>query len=290
MAHALFAFTHGEGSKLDPEVRSVSRALALLRCFTYNTPELTLAELSEQSGLSKSTALRLLHTLEAQGFVTSDNSGGRYQLGPALIELGAIALHNLDLHRVARPLLETLCDRTQETVNLSVLSGDQVLYIATLDSPQPVRIAARPGRRLPVHCTATGRVFLAFGSEVDTERILKSDLKAYTPYTKTDPEELRRAIQETRERGFAIAEQEFELGITAVGAPIWGVNGRLVGAIGVAGPSYRIPFEKALQIGEAAREVACTISRQLGAPLNLCTYPRREEEASGGVAIRGWLM
>ncbi len=274
---------------MDSEVRSVSRALALLRCFTYNNPDLTLAELSEKSGLSKSTVLRLLRTLETQGFVMGDVSSGKYQLGWALIELGTIALQNLELHRVARPLLEVLRDRTQETVNLSVLSADQVLYIATLDSPQPVRIAARPGRRLPVHCTATGRVFLAFGSQADTERLLQGELKSYTPYTKTDPEELRRAIQETRERGFSLCEQEFEVGIIAVGAPIWGLNGRLLGAIGVAGPSYRIPLEKALKMGEAAREVACTISRQLGAPLSLCAYPDHEETV-GGLGFRGWLM
>lgn len=256
-------------------VRAVSRALALLRCFSHESAGFTLAELAEKVGLSKSTALRLLFTLEEQAFVEHDPITGKYQLGLALIELGAIALEHLDLRHAARPLLELLREQTQESVSLTVMDSDDVLYVEMLESPQAVRISARPGRRLPTYCTGTGRAFLAFGPEDDIERVLSQDLKAYTPHTKTDPHELREAIEETQQRGFSVCEQEFELGITAIGAPIWGADGQIAGVIGVVGPSYRIPFERALRLGEAARGTADTISRQLGAPPGVYARPQR---------------
>ncbi len=254
-------------------VRAVSRALSLLRCFSHEAAEFTLAELSEQVELSKSTVLRLLCTLEEQAFVQHDPITGKYRLGLTMIELGAIALEHLDLRRAARPLLKLLRDQTQESVTLTVMDSNDVLYVEMLESPQPVKIAARPGRRLPVYCTGTGRAFLAFGPEGDVERVLSQELRAYTPHTKTNPQELRQAIEETRERGFSVCEQEFELGITAAGVPIWGSNGELVGVIGVVGPSYRIPFERALDLGKAARETADTISRQLGAAPGVYARP-----------------
>lgn len=259
-------------------IRAVSRALTVLQCFSHEAPELTLAELSGRAGLSKSTVLRLLLTLEEHGFVQHDPLTSKYALGLSLVELGAIALEHLDLRRAARPLLELLREQTQESVSLTVMGSDQVLYVEMLESPQPVKIAARPGRRLPAHCTGTGRAFLAFGPEADVERILSQELKAYTPYTVTNPGELRQIILETRERGFAVSEQEFELGITGVGAPIWGANGRVAGVIGVVGPSYRIPPERALQLGKEARDTADAISRQIGAPPGVLQHPAPQKE------------
>jgi IclR family acetate operon transcriptional repressor len=248
-------------------VRAVDRSLALLGCFTQETPGLTLAELAGRTGLSKSTALRLLFTLQSQRFVERDPETGEYRLGIVCVELGMAALDQMDLRKVALSRLTLLRDETQETVSLTVVEDGEVVYVDVFESSQPVKIAARPGRRLPIHCTATGQVFLAFMFDDEIERALSEDLKQYTPATICDPARLREELRLIRDRGFSVSEQQFEPGIAAVAAPIWNRHGAVAAAVGLAGPAYRIPHERALELGEAVLRTADSISRQLGATL-----------------------
>lgn len=247
-------------------VRAVERSLALLRCFNYETRELTLKELAERTGLSKSTALRLLETLESGKFVERDTVTGRYRLGIVCVELGMVGLEHMGIRRIALPRLSLLRDETQETVSLTVMEGGQVMYLDVLESPHPVKIAARPGRRLPLHCTATGKIFLAHMPREDAERVLSGELKRYTPNTVCDAALLREELQRIREQGFSTSEQQFELGISAVAAPIWDRDGKLAAVVGLAGPSYRISHQRLLEMGMAVRDTAIAISRQLGIP------------------------
>jgi IclR family KDG regulon transcriptional repressor len=249
-------------------VRAVNRALALLRCFSHDTPELSLAALAGRTSLSKSTALRLLATLEADRFIEHDPNTGLYSLGIVCVELGMSALEHMDLRKAALSRLSLLRDETQETVSLTVMEGDEVMYVDVLESPQPVKIAAKPGRRLPSHCTSTGKVFLAFMPPEEIDRLLSRDLKCYTPNTVCDPDLLREELRLVREQGFSISEEQFEPGIAAVAAPVWSKHGDLVAVVGLAGPSYRIPHGRALELGVAVRATANAISRQMGATLN----------------------
>jgi DNA-binding IclR family transcriptional regulator len=256
------------GDLMTYNVRAVNRALALLRCFRHDTPERGLAELAECAHLSKSTALRLLATLEADRFIEHDSATGLYRLGIVCIELGMTALEHMGLRNAALSRLGILRDETQETVSLTVMEGGEVMYVDVLESPQPVKIVAKPGRRLPSHCTATGKVFLAFSTPEEIEEVLSRDLKCYTPNTVCDPALLREEFRLIRERGFSVSMEQFELGIAAVAAPVWNKNGELAAAVGLPGPSYRISNERALELGAAVRATANAISRQLGATLN----------------------
>ncbi len=261
-------------------VRAVDRSLALLRCFNYETRELSLKQLAERTGLSKSTALRLLETLQASKFIERDEVTGRYRLGVVCIELGMAGLEHMGIRRIALSRLSLLRDETQETVSLTIMEGKEVMYVDVLESPHPVKIAARPGRRLPLHCTATGKVFLAHMPPEEAEHVLSGALKQYTPHTVCDAALLRDELQRIREQGFSTSEQQFELGISAVAAPIWDKNGNLAAVIGLAGPSYRIPHERLLAMGKAVRDTAIAISRQLGTPLHNTTKADPADEAS----------
>lgn len=246
-------------------VRAVNRALALLRCFGHDAPELGLAELASCTNLSMSTALRLLSTLEDARFIEHDDKSGQYRLGIVCLELGLSALDHLDLWQAAAQHLRLLRDETGETVSLTVLDGDDVLYVTVLETPQPVRIAAGLGRRLPGHCTSTGKVLLAFMSPERMERALSRDLKCYTPKTICDPNVLRDEFKRIRELGYSISEEQYEPGIAAVAAPVRDQHGQVVAAVGLAGPIYRIPHERAIALAEAVRVAAASISRQMGA-------------------------
>jgi DNA-binding IclR family transcriptional regulator len=233
---------------------------------------LGLAELAARTGLSKSTALRLLATLEADKFIKHDTHTGQYYLGIVCVELGMTALVHMGLRQAALSRLSLLRDEMQETASLTVMEGGEVMYVDILESPQPVKIAARPGRRLPAHCTATGKAFLAFKPPEEIDDLLSHDLKRYTPNTVCDPDLLREEFRLIRERGFSVSEQQFEMGISAVAAPVWNKNGELAAVVGLAGPSYRIPHERALELGVAVRATANAISRQMGATLNSASF------------------
>ena len=181
------------------------------------------------------------------------------------IAVALAARDHMDLRRAALPHMQALRDLSQETVSLTVLDGRSVLYIEALESPQPVKIVARPGRRLPVHCTATGKVFLAHLPPTASDAIIAEGLPARTQATITDPQALRHELTLTRERGFGLAEQECEVGISAVAAPVWGREGEVVAALAVSAPSYRLSRQQALALAPAVCRAAEAISRQLGA-------------------------
>lgn len=257
-----------EGSPQRSGVESVKRATRLLRCFSIEQPELGVMDLSRQLDVHKSTVSRLLSTLENERFVMRNPETGRYRLGVGILELaGLVTLHG-DLRRSARPYLDQLAQLTQETANLAVREGDQVVNIEhTAPLGRRVLNLGWVGRRTPVHGSATGKVLLAYAPSPEIEKVLAQQLESYTRHTLTERQALLDELERIRRKGYATGLEELEIGLHAVAAPVWGHTGEVIAAVSTAGPSNRltrkrIKNEVAGQVAFAAGE----ISRMMGHP------------------------
>ena len=238
-------------------MQSADRALAILAAFNEARPELTVSRLATELGMHKSTASRLLATLQARGLVRRD--GDRFFPGPELARLGRLAVQGLAVTRVARPILEDLAAETGETVNLAVAERGQALNVDQVQSAHFVGTTNWTGRALPLHCTANGKVLVAFGA-ADPPR----ELPALTPRTITNAGDLRAELEQTRGRGYAIAVEELEAGLHAVAAPVFDAAGACVAAVSISGPSYRLSVEALPKLGERCVAAAGEISACLG--------------------------
>jgi len=214
--------------------------------------------------MPKSTVHRLLATLENKRFIKRDETTGLYHLGLRFIEMATLVLQDLDFERWAQPYLQRLCAECGETVDLAVLDGEQVVYLQVVESPQRVKIAAAVGQRLPAFCTASGKAFMAYLPDEQVNQILSAGLTRYTDHTRVSLEELRNDLQLTRQRGFAISVQEYEKDINAVAAPILSDDGYPLMVIAIVGPSFRMPRERMMALGQCIQTTIETIKREVG--------------------------
>lgn len=245
-------------------IQSVDRAVALLKAFSVAEPEIGVTELGRRLRLHKSTVSRLLASLERGGLVQQDRQSGRYRLGLQLVELAGRVLTQIDLRQVAQPYLQDMARASGETVNLGVLHDNAVVNIDQIVSARPIKHMGWIGRRNPLHCTAGGRAVLAHLAPDEIERVLAGPLPAHTPRTRVDPSALRQELALTRTRGYAISEEEFEPGLSAVAAPVRDFTGKVVAVVSISGPSFRLTASQAPAFGELVREAASGISSQLG--------------------------
>jgi len=244
-------------------IRAVERALDILLCFSRQTPQLSMTQIAERLGMNKSAVHRHLATLERMRFVQRDPVTGMYQLGIRLLQMAYLTLEGSDLRRVAAPFLRSLCDEYRETVDLAVLDDTEVVFLDVVESPQRVRLAAAIGQRLPAYATAAGKAILALMPEATVRRILAHGMPATTGHAARSPEALLADLRLTRERGFALAEQEYEEGINAVAAAIVDSNEQPLASISVAGPMYRLTRERMIEIGPHVVAAARAIAREL---------------------------
>lgn len=249
-------------------VQVLRRTARLLSSFDHDHPERGVTELAHHLDLPKATVHRILYTLELDGLVQQSPRNGKYRLGFKLARLGLLALEGIDLRREALPFMERLVEDHQETVDLAVFDDGRMFYLEVLESPQPVKIAAATGRHLPAHCTASGKAYLAYASEEDLETVLSIGLEPCTPGTICDPEALREDLRITRERGYSVDQEQYEIGISAVAAPVMDGSGQPVCVIAIAGPTYRLSPERIDELGAAVRDAATELSSHLGAGLD----------------------
>ncbi|WP_344448537.1 IclR family transcriptional regulator [Actinocorallia aurantiaca] len=220
-------------------VRSLERAFELLEHLTDAGGELALSELTEKAGLPMPTVYRLMQTMVARGYVRQEPSR-RYSLGPRLIRLGEGASRLLGSW--ARPALADLVDRLGETANMALLEGDEVVYVAQVPSRHSMRMFTEVGRRVLPHCTGVGKALLAQLPEEDVRALLaRTGMPARTPRTFTDPDALMAELAVVRERGYALDDEEQELGVRCVAVPLSGVHA--LAAFSVSGPSGRMTPE-----------------------------------------------
>jgi len=249
-------------------IRSVERALEVLMCFSNKTPELSMTEISEMVGINKSTIHRLLATLEGKRFVERNPDNGLYRPGIRFIQIAFLTIDHNDLKRVATPFMKSLCNQYQENVNLTILDDDNVVYVEVIESEQRIKLAATPGQHLPAFCTASGKAILAFMPEKEVSKILERGMPKYTSNTINSPKSYFEDISMTRERGFAISEQEFEEGINAVAAPIFNDEQKPIASVSIAGPAYRCTLERMIKIGLELISVTTDIAKEMKVEAN----------------------
>lgn len=223
----------------------------------------SLAEVSQYLGLSKSTAHRYLITLEELS-VVERNERNRFRLGPKLIELGGAFLNDNNLRNLSEPFLNELAAQTQETVHLAIPLVNEVVFIAKVDSPHSVRMASHIGIRMPMYCTSLGKAILAHYSFSQIEEIISAGMPARTPHTITSAQALRTELERVRAQGFAIDDQGNELGVRCGGAPIFDYTTKVIGAISISGPAYRLSITRLEEFSKLVLEAAKAISSKLG--------------------------
>jgi IclR family KDG regulon transcriptional repressor len=249
---------------LPQSVRSVERALDILLCFSREDPTRSLTQIAESVHMSKTTVHRLLTTLENKRFITRDKASGLYRLGFRFIEMAALVLQDVELHRWAHPYLQRLSAEFGETVDLSILDGSQVIYLEVIESPQRVKIAAAVGQRLPAYFTASGKALLAYLPEEHVKKIIAENLADSSDHGSVSILEMLADLRGIAERGYAVSEQEYEEAINAVAVPIFDAEKHPIASIAVVGPSYRLTKERLPLLGDSLRKMTEVISNEVG--------------------------
>jgi IclR family acetate operon transcriptional repressor len=250
----------------DSAVRSVDRAAALLIALGDTQGEAGVTELARRLGLHKSTASRLLATLQRRGLVEQDEESGKYRLGLLVIRLAEQAERTLDLRRLATPELERLARATRETTGVGVLAGDALMTVVQVDGPNLIAMGDWTGRTSPLHCTAAGKVLLAAFAEREVLRLARSGLAAHTDRTLTALEPLLEELARVRRRGYATAIGEYEIGLNAVAAPIHDARGQVIAAAEIWGPAFRLTPRRIPELAAQVREAAAAITARVGGP------------------------
>jgi DNA-binding IclR family transcriptional regulator len=237
--------------------QAIDRAAQLLVRVVESAQPLGVGELATTSGLPKSTTSRLVGALERQGLLQRVDAGLRP--GPVLLRLAQRGLPDANVVELADEPLRWLADASGETINLAVPSPGGVEHLAQRDSRHFVGVTSWVGRRVPLHCAANGKVFLAFGAAAIPER-----LDGLTPHTVTDRATLETDLAQVRLRGYARAQDELELGLSAIAAPVRGADGPVVAALSISAPTARLTDERVEQLAPVLLEQSRALSRRLG--------------------------
>lgn len=243
-------------------IKSVKKVFDILKLLkTHST--LGLTEISKELGIPKTTVFNILCSLEEMAIVQR-NSENKYFLGIECFQLGNSVASHWVLREEAEPFMRKLWEKTRETINLTVLDNDELLYINSIESPQRLHFQSLIGIRAPLHCTGVGKAILAFLPESKIDEIIKiKGLKKFTSNTITDPKKLKEELKLIRRRGYAVDNMEIEEGVRCVAAPIKNHNGVVFASISVSGPQQRILDEEIPGLAEVVKATANDISKSL---------------------------
>jgi DNA-binding IclR family transcriptional regulator len=253
--------SNGEGNA--STIQSVDRALTVLSLLARHG-ELGVTEIAEELDVHKSTAFRLVTTLEVHDLVEQQTDRGKYRLGVGVLRLAGATTMRLDLVQSSREVTERLAESVGETVNLAVLSGDRALYVDQVLGSATLQLHNWVGQRIPLHATSNGKVLLANVSPARLEELTSGELERFTDRTITEFDRLRADLDEVHARGYAVAVDELEIGLTAVAAPVHGADGAVVASLSASGPSFRIPADRITPLAERVADAAHQVSRRLG--------------------------
>ena len=246
-------------------IQSVDRALQVLELLRENPRGLGVTEISTALKVAKSTAHRLLMSLEEHKYVQKFGRESTYRLGLKFIEMNYIVTKNLDVVELARPLIETLSAETGEIVHLVMLDGQEIVYIDKVENSSTIRIYSQVGRRAPLFCTAVGKAILAHLNENEAKQMIsKIKFKRFTDYTLTSMESLENELVSIKTNAYSYDNEEHEMGIRCVGAPIFDHSGRPQYALSVTGPLDRMSDKILEHHIPLLKETVNKISRSLG--------------------------
>jgi IclR family transcriptional regulator, KDG regulon repressor len=226
-------------------IQAVSHALDLLEQFHDEVDELGVTELSKRLKLHKNNVFRLLATLESRNYIEQNKVTENYRLGLKTLELGQTFIKQMGLLRQSRPVLESLVKECNETTYVAILKEAHIVYLDVVETDLTVRVVPRVGARLPAYCTAAGKVQIAYMTDEELENYLPTkEMKRYTPQTLTDKDELKKHLKVIADQGYAIDDEEMDVGVKCVGAPIRDYTRRIIGAVSISGPSMRFSDER----------------------------------------------
>jgi DNA-binding IclR family transcriptional regulator len=244
-------------------IKSIKKSLDILNCFTHETPEIGVTEISNKLGLSKSTVSRLLSTLLQGNFVGKVSTNQKYRLGSKILELANIFLSNTELRNITTPYLRDLRNKTGEMVSIFVMDGNQRVCLEKVDSPHEVRQILIIGGHYPLHAGSSGKLLLAYlPKEKRKEIILKTGLGRFTSNTITNFKKLEKQLNKIREEGYAVSHQERVPFLASVSAPIRDYKGEVIAALCVSG--LEVHFADKKKFIRLTRIVADRISKELG--------------------------
>lgn len=244
-------------------VQSVDRALAILEMLGARG-EAGVTDIAAELGVHKSTAFRLVAVLESRDFVEQLVDRGKYRLGFGIVRLAGATAAQMDLTREGRRTCEELAVDLGETVNIAILDGDRVVNISQERGAGSITSHNWVGQATPLHATSSGKVLVAFAAQPLRKELLGGELQRFTGSTITDPAALEREVAEIERRGWASTAEEFEIGLNAVAAPVRDAEGRVVAAVSVSGPSFRLSPASFEDVAPRVIAAADELSRRLG--------------------------
>jgi IclR family pca regulon transcriptional regulator len=246
-------------------INSLARGLVLLRCFTAERPTLSLSELATMLGWQRTAPFRFVYTLQKLGYLQQEPGSKRYRLTPKVLELGFDYLHSLQLPEIVRPYLEQLRDNTGASAHLGLLDRLEVVYVLRIQTRLAIASNVNVGSRFPAHATAMGKVLLAFQPSLVLESLLNNGLTAFTTNTITDPLRFKAELQQIQLQGIAFSNEEYELGIRSIAAPVRDFSGNAVAAINISAPAAVLPQTGAdSEVAQMVRQAGLDISAWLG--------------------------
>lgn len=246
-------------------IQSVAHALDVLEEFRGDLDELGVTELSKKLKLHKNNVFRILATLQSRSYIEQNRSNDNYRLGIKCLELGQTFIRQRGLLKQSKPILQELAEATGETSYISILRGNEVVYIDSVETSSTVRVVSRVGLHMPIHATAAGKALVAFESDEELLKRFSGEILRFTKATKTGVDDLMKDFSGIRESGYATDLEEFEDGLRCIGAPVRDYTRKVVGAISVSGPAHRMSDEKIAQhFGPEVARAAKALSARLG--------------------------
>lgn len=253
--------------KLSPDSPSaaVERALAMLEAVAHTSEGLSNAEISRKLGIPKSSASYILRTLETHGYLTRDGESAKYRVGLKILSLSRGALGGLDIRTIALPVMRRLMQHTGLTCHLAVLDGAEAVYVEKVEPEGFIRMDTWVGRRMRVHATSVGKAIVAYLPPEELEQIVKkAGMERRTPKTITSLPRLLKELEKVRAQGFAVDDEENNLGARCVAAPIFDERGEIIASVGLSGPTQQVSPQTMPRILESLKDAARHISMGMG--------------------------
>ncbi|MDA1001007.1 MAG: IclR family transcriptional regulator [bacterium] len=239
------------------------KAFDILEAFS-RTKELSAKDLYALLHIPMATQYRILRALQERGYIMQDPQNRRYKLGLKILHLSAAALEHLDIAEVGWEILRSLWEETQETIHLAMLDGVEIVYVQTLESPQPIRLVSRTGARAPAYCVASGKAILAHSSKAHVEEVVLAGFRRFNAKTICTVKDFRSELRKIRARGFAISRGEWREEVSGISAPVFDHRGQVLAAMGISGPTERFTEAQLPVLGKAALLGAAELSKMLG--------------------------
>ncbi|GMA99946.1 IclR family transcriptional regulator [Pelosinus sp. IPA-1] len=240
---------------------SITKAITILNCFSYENPRLRLKDISAITGINQPTAYRLLNTLKEFNLIEQHEVN--YSLGRGFLKYEGIVLNSMEIRRICLPYLEELSNNLKLNVNLAVLDDNEVIYVARAETPYCTYGYFHIGMRRPIYCTALGKVLVCKTPEVVSE-VFKRDVNRYTLNTITDADTFLKEIEKVSLQGYAVDLEEWNNGINCIAAPLYDATGKIIAGISISGPTSMYSVEKLMEYVPILIDYANRLSARMG--------------------------